>query len=123
MENIVSQLQHLADEVKSYVNVRIDLLKLNVAETASSIIANTMAKVISGIIFLFFLLFGSIALSLFLSSVIGNSYSGFLIVSGIYLALGLLIWYTRKKFIQAPIMNAIIRQLFSENGKGGINRQ
>jgi hypothetical protein len=123
MENIVSQLQHLADEVKSYVNVRIDLLKLNVAETASSIIANTMAKVISGIIFLFFLLFGSIALSLFLSSVIGNSYSGFLIVSGIYLALGLLIWYTRKKFIQTPIMNAIIRQLFSENGKRGINRQ
>jgi hypothetical protein len=123
MENIVSQLQHLADEVKSYVNVRIDLLKLNVAETASSIIANTMAKVISGIIFLFFLLFGSIALSLFLSSVIGNSYSGFLIVSGIYLALGLLIWYTRKRFIQAPIMNAIIRQLFSENGKEGINRQ
>jgi hypothetical protein len=123
MENIVSQLQHLADEVKSYVNVRIDLLKLNVAETASSIIANTMAKVISGIIFLFFLLFGSIGLSLFLSSVIGNSYSGFLIVAGIYLALGLLIWYTRKKFIQAPIMNAIIRQLFSENGKGGINRQ
>jgi hypothetical protein len=123
MENIISQLQHLADEVKSYVNVRIDLLKLNVAETASSIIANTMAKVISGIIFLFFLLFGSIALSLFLSSVIGNSYSGFLIVSGIYLALGLLIWYTRKKFIQAPIMNAIIRQLFSENGKGGINKQ
>jgi|SRR3954470_19126140 hypothetical protein len=123
MENIISQLQHLADEVKSYVNVRIDLLKLNVAETASSIIATTMAKVISGIIFLFFLLFGSIALSLFLSSVIGNSYSGFLIVSGIYLALGLLIWYTRKRFIQAPIMNAIIRQLFSENGKEGINRQ
>jgi hypothetical protein len=124
MENIVSQLQHLADEVKAYVNVRIDLFKLNVAESASTIIADTMTKIVSGIIFLFFILFASVGLALFLSSVIGNGYSGFLIVAGIYLLAGLVIWWGRKKFIQAPIMNAMIRQLFSNNGKGGTgNRQ
>ncbi len=119
MDNIFAQLQHLVDEVKSYVNVRIDLVKVNLAETASKIIADTAATIISGLIFLFFLFFASTGLALFLSSVIGNAYSGFLIVAGIYLILGLVIWFSREKLIRMPVMNAIIRQLFAnrENGK------
>jgi hypothetical protein len=121
MENIFSQVQHLAEEVKAYVNVRIDLAKLTVAETASKIVADTAATIISGLIFLFFLFFASVGLALFLSSLIGNAYSGFLIVAGVYLLLGFLIWLLREKWIRIPVMNAIIRQLFSENGKHGKN--
>lgn len=119
MENIFSQVQHLAEEVKEYVNVRIDLIKLNVAEKASSLVANTMATIISAIIFIFFLFFASTALALFLSAVIGKPFSGFLIVAGIYLVLGIVIWYARGKLIQVPVMNAIIRQLFANDQKNG----
>ena len=121
MEKIFSQLQHLAEEVKEYVNVRISLVKLNVAETASGIIANTAATIISAIIFLFFLFFASTGLALFLSSVIGNSYAGFLIVAGVYLVIGLIIWFRREKLIRIPVMNAIIRQMFSSNNENGKN--
>ena len=121
MENIFSQVQHLAEEIKAYVNVRIDLVKLTVAETASKMIADTAATIIAALIFLFFLFFASVGLALFLSSVIGNSYSGFLIVAGLYLILAFLIWILREKWIRLPVMNAIIRQLFSENGKHGKN--
>jgi hypothetical protein len=121
MENIFSQLQQLTEEVKEYVNVRISLVKLNVAETTSNIIANATAAIIAALIFLFFLFFASTGLALFLSAVIGNSYAGFLIVAGIYLVLGVVIWYTRGKLIRIPILNAIIRQMFASNGKDGKN--
>jgi len=121
MENILSQVQHLAEELKAYVNVRIDLVKLTVAETASKMIADTAATIISGVVFLFFLFFASVGLALFLSSVIGSSYAGFLLVAGLYLILGFLIWFLREKWIRMPVMNAIIKQLFSENGKHGKN--
>jgi len=121
MDNILTQLQHLAEEVKQYVNVRIDLVKVTFAEKASAIIANSVATIISVVIFLFFLFFASAGLALFLSSIIGKSYAGFLIVAGIYLAVGLVIWYSRAKLIQIPIMNSIIRQLFDDNRKNGKN--
>jgi len=121
MENIFVQLQHLAEEAKEYVNVKIDLIKLNLAEKTSSIVADTAATLISAIIFLFFLFFASTGLALFLSSVIGKSYAGFLIVAGIYLIAGLVIWYSRAKLIQVPLMNAIIRQLFADNRENGKN--
>jgi hypothetical protein len=117
MENIFAQLQHLAEEVKEYVNVRIDLVKLNAAETASRMVATTMATIISVVIFLFFLFFLSTGVALLVSAAIGKTYSGFLIVGGFYLVLGIVIWYSRGKLIQVPVMNAIIRQLFSNNGK------
>ena len=119
MDNIFTQLQQLAEEVKQYVNVKIDLVKLNLAERLSGIVANSAAAIISAVIFLFFVFFLSIGLALFLSSVIGKSYAGFLIVAGIYLIMGLFIWYRRESLIQMPIMNAIIRQLFDDNRKNG----
>ena len=121
MEKIFTQLQHLAEEVKEYVNVRISIVKLNVAETTSSILANATATIIVAVIFIFFLFFASTGLALFLSSVIGNSYAGFLIVAGVYLLLGLIIWYTRGKLIRIPIMNAIIKQMFAGNVNNGSN--
>jgi hypothetical protein len=80
-------------------------------------VANTMATILSAVVFLFFLFFASMGLAFILSSWIGNMYSGFLIVAGIYLILGLVIWYSREKLIRIPIMNAIIRQLFENNGE------
>ena len=121
MENILSQVQRLAEEVKDYVNVRLDLIKLNIAETSSKVIANITATLISALIFLFFLFFASTGLALFLSAVIGNSYAGFLIVAGLYLIVGFIIWYARGRLIQIPVMNAIIRQLFANKDEHGKN--
>jgi hypothetical protein len=117
MENIFAHLQQLTEEVKEYVNIRISLVKLNIAEVASGLVANTMATLITAVIFLFFLFFASTGLALFLSALIGNLYAGFLIVAGLYLVVGLIIWFSRDRLLRMPIMNAIIRQLFGQENK------
>jgi uncharacterized RDD family membrane protein YckC len=102
----------LAESVKEYLNARIELVKLNVAEKSSEAMANVIAGVFVALVFFLFILFAGIALSIGLGAWIGNRWLGFLIVSLLYLVICLIIWFARGKIIRLPIMNAIIKQLF-----------
>ena len=114
MEKAFAKVEELADTVKDYVNTRIESAKLNIAEKSSAVIANLVAGLIVVSFFMLFFLFGSIALAFGLSEWIGKTWSGFLIVAGLYLLIGLVVWTARVKIIQLPIMNALIKQLFGE---------
>ena len=107
-------MEDLADNVKEYVNTRIESIKLNAAEKSSVIIANGVARIVVAIVFLFFAL-ASIALSLVLGEWLGKIWAGFLVVAGFYLFLGIIIWFGRGKFIRVPVMNALIQQLFKHD--------
>jgi hypothetical protein len=114
MEKAFAKVEELADTVKDYVNTRIESAKLNIAEKSSAVIANLVAGLIVVSFFMLFFLFGSIALAFGLGEWIGKTWSGFLIVAGLYLLIGLVVWTARVKIIQLPIMNALIKQLFGE---------
>jgi fatty acid desaturase len=114
MEKAFAKVEELADTVKDYVNTRIESVKLNVAEKSSAVIANLVAGLIVVSFFMLFFLFGSIALAFGLGEWIGKTWAGFLIVSGFYLLIGIVVWTARVKIIQLPVMNALIKQLFGE---------
>jgi len=111
MKETFEKLEGLTDHVKEYVNTRIELTKLRIAEKTSLIIGDLVAGTIVILFFLFVLMFGSIAGAWAVSDWIGKPYSGFLIVAGIYLLLGIIVWMTRSKLIRFPVMNAIIKKL------------
>jgi hypothetical protein len=81
----------------------------------SKVLSNFFAGLIVACGFLFFLVFASIAAAYALSAWIGKMYAGFLIVSGIYFLLGIIIWNGREKFLRIPVMNAMIRQLLKKD--------
>ena len=112
MEKIFSKVEQLSDNVKDYVNNKIELTKINVAEKSSAVLSNLMAGIVVAIVFSFFLLFASVALSFVLGKCFGETWIGFLIVAGIYLLIGLVIWFGREKIIRLPVMNTILQQLF-----------
>ena len=111
MNETFDKLEGLTDHVKEYINTRVELTKLHLAEKTSLVLSNMIAVTIVVVLFLFVIVFGSIAGAWALSEWIGKSYSGFLIVSGFYLLLGIIVWVARDKLIRFPIMNAIIKQL------------
>jgi uncharacterized membrane protein YqjE len=115
MKDTFEKLEGLTDHVKEYVNTRVELTKLRIAEKTSLIIGDLIAIGIVVLLFLFVLMFGSIAGAWALSDWIGKPYSGFLIVAGIYLLLGIIVWIARGKFIRFPVMNAIIKKLHKED--------
>ncbi len=111
MSNSFEKMEGLTDHVKQYINTRVELTKLTIAEKTSQVISQLIAFTIVALFFLFVLIFGSIAGAWALSNWIGKPYAGFLIVAGIYLVLGIIVWAARGRLLRFPIMNAIIKLL------------
>lgn len=115
MEKVFAKMEELTDSVKEYVNTRVESVKLSVAEKSSALVANLVAGMLVAAVFLFFLIFAGIALALVLGEWTGKMWAGFLIVAGIYLLFGIIVWIAREKIIRLPVMNAMIKQLFSND--------
>lgn len=115
MEKLFSKVEELVDNVKEYVNNRIDQVKLSTAEKTSAVLANILAGIIVAVVFLFFFIFGSMALAFGLGAWIGKIWAGFAIVAGFHLLIGIIVWSARGRLIRLPIMNALLRQLFSKD--------
>jgi hypothetical protein len=115
MEKIFSKVEELADNVKEYVNTRIESAKLNAAEKGSVIIGNAVAGMVVAIVLLLFIGLASIALSIVLGEWIGKAWAGFVIVACLYLLMAVVLWFDRGRLIRLPVMNSLIRQLFNNN--------
>jgi fatty acid desaturase len=115
MEKTFERVEELADTIKDYVNTRIDSVKLSAAEKTSAVIANVLAGIVVALVFFFVIIFASLALSFGLGAWIGKTWAGFLIVAGLYLFAGMIVWSARGRLIRMPIMNALIAQLFSHD--------
>jgi hypothetical protein len=115
MDTTFEKVEELADHVKDYVKTKIDSVKLNAAARTSTLFSNFIAGLVVAVVFLFFIVFGSIAAALALSAWIGKLYAGFLIVAGIYLLIGIITWSSRETILRIPIMNSMIRQLFKDD--------
>jgi hypothetical protein len=118
MEKTFAKVEDLADHIKEYINIRVAAVKLNTAEKTSKLAANIFAAIIAVLVFVFFLIFASIALAFVFSKLTGEFYWGFLIVAGIYLLLALVIWLLRERLMRIPIMNAMLEQLFKDDEDG-----
>jgi len=112
MEKVYAKIEDLADTAKEYINTRVESIKLTVAEKTSVVIANAVTVLAVAFVFFLFIIFGSVALSFGLGEWIGKTWAGFLIVAGLYLLIGIVVWIGRERIIRLPVMNALIRQLF-----------
>ena len=65
------------------------------------------------ILFSLFALFINIAVALYLSSVLGNSYGGFFVVAGFYLLLIIVFKIGKNRLVHNPIRNFIVSQILN----------
>lgn len=115
MEDAFAKAEDLAEHIKEYITNRMDAVKLNTAEKSSKLAATVIAFVIVAMFFIIFLFFASTALAFVFSRLTGALSWGFLIVGGIYLLLGVLVWMLKDRILQLPVMNALLRQLFTDD--------
>jgi hypothetical protein len=115
MEKTFSKAEDLAQNLKEYAANRIDQAKLSTAEKTAAVMSYLLAAGVVVLLLVFFILFGAIALSLFMGEVFGAMYWGFLFTGGILLLLAIFTWIFRAGILQYPIMNALIKQLFTKN--------
>lgn len=109
--------EHLVEHLKEYVNTRISLAKLEIAEKVSRLIAWAVAALFVFIVLLIFIVFLGLSAAHGIGDALGKPYLGFLIVAGFYLFVAFLVWWQKEKLLRMPLMNAIVRQLFPVEDK------
>lgn len=100
----------IIDQAKEYVETRLKLLKLEVAERSTSIIANIVVELVVIISLVLTFLFASFTLALFLGDVLNSNWKGFGIVALLYLLIAVILMVAKKP-IERPIVNILIRKL------------
>ena len=99
--------------IKDYAEKRIELIKLDATEKSLKVIGVSVPLLIISILSIFFIFLLNISLGLFLGNWIGNFAYGFLILSGFYLLLMILILLFRNS-IKSFITNQAIKTFFND---------
>ncbi|WP_130733572.1 hypothetical protein [Flavobacterium sp. J27] len=111
MEKIATNIEMLFEKTQEYTKSSIELFRLNAIDKTADITAALTFRLAFGLIVAMFSLFVNIGISLYLGKIIGETYVGFLIVSGFYLLLAIIVYFFRNKLIKAPITNLVIKKL------------
>ena len=117
MEDKEVDPQEIAGRIKEYLQVRKELAILTAVEKGSQLFANLLTD---GLVLLFAVLtflFGSLALGFYLSEVLGNTYAGFLIITGFYFLAALVVYVIKDKYMEKRIVNKMIAKFFRESNE------
>ncbi len=104
--------------VTDYLTARIQLLKYDIYEKTAKLTATLFSSLVIAMLASMMLLFLSLALGFYLGSVFDSYGTGFLVVTGIYLAMLLPFILLRKSWIEKTIINRVIEQLTEKEEDG-----
>ncbi len=102
------------EAVEQYLQDRLLLLKLQVADKSSRLAALLFFGLIIALISFFILMFLSMMAGFYFATITGNLYMGFGIITALYVLIMLLLVIKRKWFAKR-VIDAIIQVLFDKN--------
>jgi uncharacterized membrane protein YqjE len=88
------------NNLTGYLETRIELLKVEAKEELSKGLSNVLVFLLLAFVFALVIVFFSVAIALVIGEYLGNR-SGFAIVGGIYLVLGIVLAVKRNSLIQS----------------------
>jgi hypothetical protein len=111
-EDLKEHLSDVKEEFESYVDKRVDLLKLHLVEELSRFTASFTVKL--GVLYLLFfaLMFISLAGAFFLGDILDSNGQGFVIVAGVYLIFVVIFVLMRRIWVQKPVIKTFIKIFF-----------
>lgn len=117
MENIATNIEILYQKTKEYTETNLELFRLNAIDKSADVVSSLFTRLILIMVVAMFSLFINIALSIYIGKLLNEMYLGFLIVSGIYLILSLIIYFFSDTLLKAPLANLVIAKLLKSKVK------
>jgi type III secretory pathway component EscU len=114
MSEEFKKVESLVERLREYVNTRIAQVKLSFAEKISKVAAVMIAVLMAALVFFLFIVLLSVAGAIAIGEQLNNQWLGFLIMAGVVLLFGLLLWALKDKIIGTPIRNALIKSMFDK---------
>jgi hypothetical protein len=112
--NISDNFSSMTENVKDYVNLRIDYVKLVLTEKFARLASFFLIAVIFFILAMFLLLFISLAFVFWFGEEIGPTFIGALIIVAIYVIGGVAIYLMRYKIFINPMVKHLTKILMEE---------
>jgi hypothetical protein len=113
-QKISENFSELADNVKRYVQLKIDLLKLNFLEKFSKLVSFVVITLVFFLLFLFIVLFISMGFIFWFRDNFGHEWLGAIIVACFYLLMGIVIWLFRFRLFLNPVVARLSKILFED---------
>ena len=113
-ENSINNLESLVKEVKRYIELQGQYLKLDVVEKLTILLSTLILILILTVLSMMALFYFSFMLVYALAPLTGSLISAYAIIGAVILLLGIFIYQMRKKWIFKPIVN-FLSKLFLED--------
>lgn len=109
---IQSKLEEFVSHSTELGETAYKLARVNAVRKTANISTNLLFTIVSSVILLFTILFGSIAAAWWLGNILDSLAAGFLIVSGFYLLLLGIIFKLKKKILLPWFRNKIVQKIY-----------
>ena len=111
MEEKAKLLESLLNSATDYGKTTIELVKLKALDKTSDVVSSVVPHSVVLIVLSSFMLFLNLGIALWLGDLLGKLFYGFLIISGFYLLLGLIIYFLMYKWLKKLVCNYVIKQM------------
>lgn len=111
MNTMATDKKLLISKTEKFTKTSIDLLKLNMVEKTADIVSSVTSGLTVILIVAMFTLFLNIGLGLWIGELLQSSYMGFLIVSGFYLIVAIVVYFYQNRLLKNPISDKIVVKL------------
>ncbi|MFP4096506.1 MAG: phage holin family protein [Cyclobacteriaceae bacterium] len=99
-----SPIERLLEHIKEYLIAQLKVVLTDASKKGGTVVYGIALAIIFAVLGWFFIMILSIGIAFGIASLIESLFWGFMIVAGIYLLIGLLIWVFREKLLRTPIL-------------------
>jgi predicted membrane metal-binding protein len=109
---VYEKFSEIFTHVENYIEARVSLLKLDLAEKSAKMLSLMIGLLILGFVLTTTFLFFLISIALFLGEILGSYSLSFGLITLLMIVLVVFLILYRTQLIESPIANAIIRKLY-----------
>lgn len=113
MDNQPGAIGSFIDSAGAYLETRVELLKLQAVSKSSGIVSSIVSTIIVAIFIIFGLSILNIGLSIWIGTLIGEVWLGFMIVGGFYVLLAILFVAFKNKLVKRPVTDLLIKKILN----------
>ncbi len=114
---ISDNVSSMTENVKDYINLRIDYIKILLTEKIARLASYFLMSVIFFILGMFLILFISFAFVFWYGDEVGPTFVGALIIVGFYVLMGLVIYWMRYKLFINPLVKKLAKIIMEEENE------
>jgi predicted transporter len=109
------KIEEAVDNIREHINTRYELVVLKASERISGVAASFISGFLIVFVSVLSLVLLSFAAAFYLGHLLKDDYIGFMIVGGMYFLLGAILLFFRKKLLDVPLRDKMIREFYKEN--------